>query len=85
MPADPSQIEKISVCLCGHHTSISLEKAFAQSLRALAKQQNKSLSHIISDVEAWRAQKNMTGSLSAAVRVYLYYQRSSDTSKVEPV
>ena len=58
-------IRKRSVSIAGHRTSVSLEDAFWRALQDIARDQGRSLSSLISDVDAER-----TGNLSSALRVY---------------
>lgn len=57
--------QKRSVCLYGHKTSVSLEKAFWKVLEDAAHSQNISLSQLIKNVD-----ENQQGNLASALRVY---------------
>jgi predicted DNA-binding ribbon-helix-helix protein len=63
--ADQS-VRKRSVTLAGHRTSLSLELAFWQALKAAARAEGLSLNALIARIDRERS-----GNLSSAVRVYL--------------
>ena len=50
-----------------HNTSISLEDEFMQELEVIAKQQNKNINQLITEIDASRTIPN----LSSAIRVYI--------------
>lgn len=57
-------IRRHSVTLQGHRTSISLEDAFWDRLKAIARRRGLSMNALITEVDAARA-----GNLSSALRV----------------
>ena len=57
---------KRSVTLAGHRTSLSLEPAFWEALKAAAREDGLSLNALIARIDRARS-----GNLSSAVRVYL--------------
>ncbi len=59
-------IEKHSVVLDGHKTSVSLEPAFWRALACIAAAEGRSLNALIAD-----ADKSRTGNLSSALRLYV--------------
>jgi len=59
-------MKKHSVIICGHSTSFSLEEAFWQEFKSIAKAQNKSVSSLITQIDA-----NRTTNLSSALRVFV--------------
>lgn len=63
---DPSdqQLEKHSVSIAGHRTSISLEPPFWRHLRQIAAKDGLSLNELVRQVDETRA-----GNLSSALRV----------------
>ncbi len=72
---DPSEPLRRSFRVSGHRTSLSLERAFWEALKAIAKSEGRTMTSIIEEVDTLR-----TGTLSGAVRVYvLEYLRSSRT------
>lgn len=59
-------LKKRSVIVDGHRTSVSLEGAFWNALRDIAKRRTVTLNQLISDIDKGRA-----GNLSSAIRVYI--------------
>ena len=65
--SDQSQkLQKRSVTIAGHRTSLSLEGAFWVALKAEAKAQGMPVKSLIETID-----RNRSGNLSSAVRVYL--------------
>jgi len=72
-PADASAtIEKHSVLLRGHRTSISLERIFWQGLIAAAAEDRVTVNALVARIDEAR-----TGNLSSAIRVFLMERRTS--------
>ncbi|UUX51787.1 ribbon-helix-helix domain-containing protein [Nisaea acidiphila] len=63
---DPSRLRKRTVTVSGHQTSISLEEAFWEALKAIAQRRALSINTLVSEVDAKRS-----GNLSSALRVYV--------------
>ncbi|HYD98812.1 MAG TPA: ribbon-helix-helix domain-containing protein [Alphaproteobacteria bacterium] len=59
-------IQKRSVLLAGHRTSVSLEPAFWEALKAIAAGRGQSLNALIAEIDARRG-----GNLSSAIRVFV--------------
>ncbi len=59
-------LRKRSVIVAGHKTSLSLEDAFWDALKALAARDGVALGALIADIDRGRA-----GNLSSAVRLYV--------------
>jgi predicted DNA-binding ribbon-helix-helix protein len=66
-PVSGARVVKRSIAIAGHRTSISLEDAFWSELRRLASSSGRSLSALISGIDAQRGDAN----LSSAIRVYV--------------
>jgi predicted DNA-binding ribbon-helix-helix protein len=66
----PSGIEKRSVDIGGHKTSISLEDEFWQELKSLARAQHMTLGKLIGIIDIDRTNKN----LSSSLRLYVLEQ-----------
>jgi len=66
----PSAITKHSLTIAGHRTSISLESAFWDALRDIARARNLSLAALIGEIDAGRG----TANLSSAIRVFVLMQ-----------
>lgn len=62
-----SLVEKRSIVIGGHKTSISLEEAFWTELKEIAHDQKKTLSTMVSDIDTNRQQ----GNLSSAIRLFV--------------
>jgi predicted DNA-binding ribbon-helix-helix protein len=63
---DPTEPRRRSFRLSGHRTSLSLERAFWAALKNIAAREDRTMTSIIEEVD-----DNRTGSLTAAVRVYV--------------
>lgn len=61
-----SDVEKRSITIDGHRTSISLEDEFWKSLKFIAKERNIAINALISEIDAAR-----TTNLSSALRVHI--------------
>lgn len=60
-------VKKHSLVIAGHRTSISLEPAFWDELKAIADQRRLSLAALVADIDAARGPAN----LSSAIRVFV--------------
>ena len=63
---DPSYIKKHSIVVAKHATSLTLENAFWNAIKAIAVHHHKTLSQLITEIDQHR-----TGNLSSAVRVFV--------------
>jgi predicted DNA-binding ribbon-helix-helix protein len=61
-------VVKRSLVIAGHRTSISLEQAFWNALRALAERRSQSINALVAEIDAEREGAN----LSSAIRVFLF-------------
>jgi len=61
-----AEIQKRSITLAGHKTSLSLEEAFWVALKEAAAERKLSLNALVAEID-----RNRHGNLSSAVRVYL--------------
>lgn len=61
-----SELRKRSVLVAGHKTSVSLEAAFWDELRAIAAARDISLNRLIAEIDQSRG-----GNLSSAIRLYV--------------
>lgn len=59
-------VEKRSVLVAGHRTSVSLEPEFWDALKGIAARQGRSLNQLIAEIDAGR-----NGNLSSAIRVFV--------------
>ena len=60
------EIEKHSVVIDGHKTSVSLEPAFWQGLREIAADRGCTVSELVAELD-----KARTGNLSSAIRLFV--------------
>lgn len=60
-------VVKHSLTIAGHRTSISLERAFWDRLKALAAERDLSLAAFVAEIDAGRGKAN----LSSAIRVFV--------------
>jgi predicted DNA-binding ribbon-helix-helix protein len=67
-----SLVEKRSMALAGHRTSVSLEEAFWQSLKEIAAARGTTLSSLVCSIDNGRQHTN----LSSAIRLFVlsYYR-----------
>ncbi len=69
---------KKSVIIANRHsTSISLEKEFMEELEIIAKENNKSINQLITEIDSTREQNN----LSSAIRIYILKQLKNKISQ----
>ena len=66
-----SRVVRRSLAVGGHKTSVSLEDAFWNELRAIARERHVPLSQLVGDIDGEREHCN----LSSATRVFVYEQR----------
>ena len=64
---------KRSLSIAGHRTSISLEAAFWEALKALARREGRPLAEIITEIDEARGEAG----LSSAIRVWLFERAGS--------
>ena len=62
-----SLITKRSIVIAGHRTSVSVEDAFWEGLKEIAKQRHGVLAHLVASIDADRQHAN----LSSAIRLYV--------------
>ncbi len=66
MMGDPSRIQKRSIRIAGHATSVSLEQAFWDRLRLISAARGVSINGLIAEIDRHR-----TGNLSSAIRLFV--------------
>ncbi len=65
-------IQKYSVLVAGHSTSISLEPEFMTELKKIAARKNQTVAALITEIDACRAlDMKHAGGLSSALRVFV--------------
>ena len=72
MISDATTIKKRSVLIAGHGTSVTMESAFWDQLKLIARHRQISLNQLITEIDETR-----TGNLSSAIRVFVLDQISS--------
>jgi predicted DNA-binding ribbon-helix-helix protein len=65
-----SAVQKRSVVIDGHKTSISLEETFWGDLKDIAHSQQTTLSKLVTQIDQTRQQSEQ-GNLSSAIRLYV--------------
>ena len=66
MEGDPSRLRKRSVVIAGHRTSLSLEQAFWDVLKTIARRRGLSLARLLAEIDDSRR-----GNLSSAARLFV--------------
>ena len=75
-----SPVVKRSIVLAGHKTSISLEDAFWQGLKDIAKARQVTLRDLLGGIDTQREQ----GNLSSAIRLFVlsHYQKRATSDAI---
>ncbi|HWA48067.1 MAG TPA: ribbon-helix-helix domain-containing protein [Dongiaceae bacterium] len=73
--ADDHRLEKHSVVIAGHRTSITLESAFWRALKSIAKERGQSISDLVAEIDRARGEMDPPPNLSSALRVFVLMQR----------
>jgi len=71
MDAPPHVLRKRSVLIAGHRTSLSLEAAFWEQLKAIAERRGLSLNKLVEEIDRARAADEKPANLSSAIRVFV--------------
>ncbi|MBT7944040.1 MAG: ribbon-helix-helix domain-containing protein [Alphaproteobacteria bacterium] len=71
-----TRIRKRSVMIAGHATSVSLEAAFWEALKNIAKRRGLSLNALIAEIDRERTD-TAQANLSSAIRVFVLRNKSS--------
>lgn len=71
-------MQKHSVTIAGHRTSISLEEEFWQGLKEIASARQKSLADIIRQIDKERGDSNLSSSIR--LTVLKFYKEQVDNS-----
>ena len=70
---DGSTLQKRSVLISGHATSVSLEEEFWVALKRVSTDREQSINELISELD-----RNRVGNLSSTIRVFILRQISSE-------
>jgi predicted DNA-binding ribbon-helix-helix protein len=74
-PVDaPHKRRKHSVLIAGHRTSLSIEAAFWEKLKAIAARRRISLNKLIEEIDRNRSAEARSANLSSTVRVFILEQ-----------
>ena len=71
MTAADHRLEKHSVAIAGHRTSVTLEAIFWRTLKGIARERGRSLSELIAEIDRRRGDMEPAPNLSSALRVYV--------------
>ena len=71
MSATPTRLRKRSVLIAGHETSVTLEDAFWEALKRIAKADGVSVNALVAAIDETRADEDEPGNLSGAIRVFV--------------
>lgn len=71
-------IAKHSIAIRGHRTSFSLEDAFWRELKSIARQDKRSLSAVITEIDAGRSASE---NLSSAIRLFVLQRLKQQAAK----
>jgi predicted DNA-binding ribbon-helix-helix protein len=75
-----SLVVKRSIIIVGHKTSVSLEEAFWEGLKEIARARDMKVSVLVADLDAGRQHHN----LSSAIRLFVldfYHHRRSESHR----
>ena len=68
-------LQKRSMRIAGHRTSIALEAEFWEALESVARARELSLPRLLAEIDEARAARDPDASLASAVRVYVLQNR----------
>ncbi len=71
MRANKGALQKRSMRIAGHRTSIALEPEFWEALERIARARPASMPAVIAAIDAKRAEETPDASLASAVRVFV--------------
>jgi predicted DNA-binding ribbon-helix-helix protein len=71
-----SHVEKRSIVIAGHKTSVSLESVFWNALKTIANQRDMTLSSLVTEIDSGRTQ----GNLSSSLRVFVLEALTSEAA-----
>jgi predicted DNA-binding ribbon-helix-helix protein len=75
-----SAIVKRSIIIAGHKTSVSLEDAFWDALREIAKGRRETLSQLVASIDEDRQH----GNLSSAIRLFVLEKYRDQIAPLQP-
>ena len=78
--ASSHTLKKHSVRIAGHRTSLSVEAAFWEQLKAIADRRGLSLNKLIAEIDQVRSRDAKPANLSSAIRVFVLAQLLTERS-----
>ena len=78
-----STVEKRSVVVSGHKTSISLEEAFWEQLKAIARGRECTLSKLIAEIDDSRLHSNLSSEIRVFVLEHVQARREAARSSAK--
>ncbi len=69
--SDDHRLEKHSLVIAGHRTSVTLERLFWRKLQQEAQKRGLSAPALVGEIDAYRLSLQPTPNLSSAIRVFL--------------
>jgi len=75
---DDHRLEKHSLAIAGHRTSVTLERVFWQALRRIAGVSGRSVSELVADIDRRRSELEPPPNLSSAIRVFVLNEGAKD-------
>ena len=66
--------------IAGHRTSLSLETAFWEALKEIARRRGVSVNRLVEDIDRARTERQGAANLSSAVRVFVLEAMRRSTS-----
>ena len=70
MPS-PTDLQKHSVTIAGHRTSVTLEAIFWDHLKTIARRRGTTISRLIVEIDRRRGEDKAAPNLSSAIRVFV--------------
>lgn len=80
-----SLIVKRSIVIFGHKTSVSLEWQFWQGLKEIAAEQNRTLTSVVTDIDADLTHKNLSSALRLFVLAHFQARAAAQAHTVQTV
>lgn len=71
-------LEKHSLAVAGHRTSVTLEHAFWRALREIARRRGNSISKMVAEIDRARSELDDAPNLSSAIRVFVLAAKQHD-------
>jgi predicted DNA-binding ribbon-helix-helix protein len=79
-----SPVEKRSVVVGGHKTSVSLETPFWSAMKEIAAGRDATLSELVGDIDSNRSQGNLSSAIRLFVLDYFQSRRAPANDSAQP-